>query len=95
MPQAPAAPRKVSVSFSLFKPGAARVSLCGEFNGWSPDATPMKSQEGGYWKTTLSLQPGRYQYKFCADGQWLHDPSARESVPNPHGSLNSVVEVRP
>jgi 1,4-alpha-glucan branching enzyme len=94
LPTAPTTPRTVNVSFALFKPDAKRVSLCGEFNGWSPDATPMRSHEGGHWKATLTLQPGRYQYKFVADGQWLHDPNAGESVPNQHGSLNSVVEVR-
>jgi 1,4-alpha-glucan branching enzyme len=91
---APTAPKTVNVSFAFVKPGAARVSLCGEFNGWSPEATPMKSKEGGRWEMTLALRPGRYQYKFVADGQWIHDPSARENVPNEHGSLNSVVEVR-
>lgn len=54
----------------------------------------MKVKEGGRWETTLSLRPGKYQYKFVADGQWIHDPNARENVPNAHGSLNSVVEVR-
>jgi len=43
---------------------------------------------------TIAVRPGRYQYKFVADGQWLHDPKAQENVPDPHGSLNSVIEVR-
>ena len=88
------APKTVQVSLALSQPGAKRVSVCGEFNGWSPDATPMKSKEGGRWETVLALKPGRYQYKFIVDGQWVHDPNARQNVPNPHGSLNSVVEVR-
>ena len=88
------APRAVKVSFALFNPEAKRVSLCGEFNEWSPDATPMKRREGGRWEADLALRPGRYQYKFVIDGQWLHDPAARENVPNQYGSLNSVMEVR-
>jgi len=60
---------------------------------WSPDATPLKQQHAGRWQTPLALEPGRHQYKFVADGQWLHDPLARENVSNGHGSLNSVVEV--
>ncbi|MCX6916703.1 MAG: hypothetical protein NT167_27275 [Verrucomicrobia bacterium] len=31
----------LSVIFALPKPDAKRVSLCGDFNDWSPGATPM------------------------------------------------------
>ncbi len=88
-------PKAVDVSFSLVKPGASQVSLCGEFNGWSPTATPMKQQDDGRWQVTLSLAPGQYQYKFVVDGEWIPDPAAQNSVRNQHGSLNSVLEVRP
>ena len=71
-----------------------QVSLCGEFNGWSPSATPMKRHDDGHWETTVALAPGRYQYEFLVDGDWLLDPAVRKNVPNDHGSLNSVVEVR-
>ena len=54
----------------------------------------MKQGESRSWEATLALQPGRYEYKFVADGEWLHDPNAQENLPNPHGSLNSVMEVR-
>ena len=91
----PPAPKTLSVSFALHKPDAKRVSLCGDFNGWSPTATPMKRHDDGHWGTTVALAPGRYQYKFIVDGQWITDPAAQQNVPNEHGSLNSVVEVRP
>ncbi len=84
----------VSVAFEFHAPKAVRVSVCGDFNRWSPEASPLKQQQDGRWHTTLALKPGRYQYKFVADGQWLHDPQAKENVPNVHGSLNSVIEVR-
>lgn len=84
----------VNVSFCLSKPDSKRVSLSGEFNGWSADATPMERKQDGTWEVTLPLRPGRYQYKFIVDGEWLHDLNARENLPNPHGSLNSVMEVR-
>lgn len=84
----------INVNFCLLKPDSKRVSLCGEFNEWSADATPMKRKQGGNWEVTLPLRPGRYQYKFVVDGEWLHDPNARENLPNPHGSLNSIMEVQ-
>jgi hypothetical protein len=92
-PLAPA-PLRVSVSFVLPEPAAKRVSLSGEFNGWAPDATPMTRQENGHWQTIVDLAPGRYQYKYIVDGEWQPDPLAAEHVWNPHGTLNSVVEVR-
>jgi hypothetical protein len=87
------APKTLSVRFALHKPDAKGVSLCGEFNGWSPNATSMKRHNDGHWETTVALAPGRYQYKFLADGDWLLDPAAQKNVPNEHGSLNSVIEV--
>jgi hypothetical protein len=82
-----------NATFVLHAPQAKHVSVSGDFNKWSPDAAPMKRRSDGRWETALLLRPGRYQYKFVADGQWLHDPNARESVPNVHGSLNSVIDI--
>jgi len=90
----PTATKTLSISFAVHKADAKRVSLCGEFNGWSPSATPMKRHNDGHWEATVALAPGRYQYKFLVDGDWLLDPAAQRNVPNEHGSLNSVVEVR-
>jgi len=92
VPLPPANP-KIKVTFVLPEPEARHVALAGEFNNWSPDATPMKRQADGLWETTLALAPGRYEYKFVVDGQWIPDPRARESVGNQQGTLNSVVEV--
>jgi hypothetical protein len=89
----PTAPQTVSAAFVLFEPQASQVCLSGEFNAWSPTATPMARQPEGLWKAVLALRPGRYQYKFVVDGQWLPDPKAPQSVFNEHGSLNSVVEL--
>lgn len=73
--------------------GAQRVSLCGDFNGWLPDATPMELCKDGHWETTVELAPGRYEYKFVRDGEWMPDLLALENVLNPHGTLNSVIHV--
>ena len=91
----PAAPQTVKVTFVLLEPGAKQVFLCGEFNGWASDATPMKRDDAGRWETTLALAPGRLEYKFVVDGNWKHDPLAHVNVWNPNGTLNSVAQVRP
>ena len=91
----PPTPPRVKVTFVLPLCNAKRVSLSGEFNGWSPDATPMKRHDDGHWETTVELSPGRYEYKFVRDGEWIPDLLAHENIWNQHGTLNSVVEVRP
>ncbi len=85
---------KVTFVFPICQCCPKRVSLSGDFNGWSPDATPMKRHDDGHWETTVELAPGRYEYKFVRDGEWMPDLLARENVLNRHGTLNSVIEVR-
>ena len=94
-PPKPATAKKINVNFALLKPDAKGVSLCGDFNGWSPSSTPLKRLNDGHWAATVALAPGSYQYKFLIDGEWFADPAAQKNVPNQYGSLNSVVEVRP
>ncbi len=101
LPKSPPAPTPAHTSattchvrFELMEPTAKRVALCGEFNQWSTDATPLTQGPDGRWTTTIALVPGRYEYKFFVDGNWMPDPAARENAWNYHGTLNSVIEVR-
>ncbi len=84
-------PGKRQIDFQLDAPRAFTVSVAGSFNDWNPSRTPLKKNRYGVWKTTLSLLPGRYEYRFVVDGQWTDDPTAKESVANPYGSRNSVI----
>lgn len=93
-PKAVTRPVEKPIDFLLNLPHAKAAALAGSFNGWNPERTPLRKETTGGWKTTLWLPPGRYEYRFVADGQWLSDPGAKESVPNNFGSTNSVVEVR-
>ena len=83
---------KVEVSFTV-RAGAARsVSVAGTFNGWSVDRNPLESS-GEWWRTKIAVPRGRYEYRFIVDGQWQTDPGAQDSVPNPFGTVNSVLIV--
>jgi 1,4-alpha-glucan branching enzyme len=81
------------VDFTLNLPYAGGVALVGTFNNWDLKRTLMRKDAGGVWKATLWLPKGRFEYRFIADGQWISDPNAKESVKNPFGSLNSVMVV--
>jgi 1,4-alpha-glucan branching enzyme len=81
------------VEFSLRRPEAAVVTLAGTFNGWDPKRTPLRKDGEGTWTTSLKLAPGRYEYRFVVDGEWLSDPATQEQVPNEFGSTNSVRTV--
>ena len=81
------------VIFEFPAPEAQEVCLAGDFNGWDPRTNPMKRARNGLWKATLSLAPGRYEYRFLADGQWENDPSCSGCVPNPFRSKNCVRTV--
>jgi 1,4-alpha-glucan branching enzyme len=87
-------PAEKPVDFILNLPGAKSASVAGSFNDWDINRTPLRKDPNGGWKTTVWLQPGRYEYRFVIDGaQWFSDPGAKESVPNKFGSTNSVVTV--
>src|SRR6266699_3167268 len=69
--------------------GAKEVCIAGSFNDWHPATTHMISLGDGKWAKELTLPPGRYEYRFVVDGRWVDDPNAKESVPNPHDSVNA------
>ncbi len=88
------APRSAGpVRVELVQPGAKHVCVAGSFNGWQPEQAPMVAAGNGRWVGNLAIQPGRYEYLFVVDGQWLPDPNARETVANPFGGRNSVLMV--
>jgi 1,4-alpha-glucan branching enzyme len=80
--------RKVQFEFPASE--AQEVYLAGDFNSWDVNANPMKKDKKGLWKATLSLKPGRYEYRFLVDGNWENDPSCAGCVPNEFGSQNCV-----
>jgi len=95
LPQQP--PKNVvhmyNVEFTITAPDAHIVSLAGEFNNWSPTATPMHKRPNGTWAATLQLAAGKYQYKIIVDGKWITDPENPTKVPDPYDNFNSVVDI--
>jgi 1,4-alpha-glucan branching enzyme len=81
------------ILLEFVKPGAKTVCVAGSFNEWQPEQAPLLAVGNGRWVGDLNVNPGRYEYLFVVDGQWLPDPNAKETVQNPYGGRNSVVTV--
>lgn len=65
------------VTFDLTaEAGVKDVHLCGEFNDWSPTATPMTRRKDG---------------TFLDGDRWENDWAADDYVPNEHGGDDAVV----
>ncbi|WP_297090710.1 alpha-amylase family glycosyl hydrolase [Thermococcus sp.] len=88
----------VTFTYNPGKGTVTSVSLRGSFNDWAE--WPMK-EENGTWSTTVCLRPGRYEYKYFIDGQWVkdmsddgtgrpYDPEADGYAPDGYGGKNAV-----
>lgn len=89
-------PRETSrgVLFVHTAPPTSRVSVAGDFNGWSATATPMRYNEAvGVHEVCVPTSPGRLEYRFVVDGRWEADPRNPSRTVNPFGETNSVVVV--
>jgi len=61
----------------------------------SPQLVPVRFEFTDLAATTVCLAGTFNNWKYCliVDGQWMPDPLARETVPNPFGGRNSVLRV--
>ena len=84
-------PQMRPVRFEYTSPTATAVSVAGTFNNWQPHTQSMHRTENGHWLLDSVLAPGNYEYRFVVDDQWIPDPLAKRSVPNPFGGMNSVL----
>lgn len=71
---------------------ATRIFLSGEFNSWSTNMH-LFGREKGEWVCRIDLKPGKYQYKFIVDGEWMIDPANPNSITTTEGYVNSVLEI--
>lgn len=73
---------------------AASVWLSGDWLGWPGDPSVGAielARDGAGWSVTLTLEPGRYLYKFIVDGStWVADPNNPLTEDDGFGGVNSV-----
>jgi 1,4-alpha-glucan branching enzyme len=79
------------VTFSIHAPQANEVLIAGDFNNWEPKTRLKKSK--ATWQKDITLKPGKYEYKFVVDGNWVNDPANDCCAWNSFGTQNSVIEV--
>jgi 1,4-alpha-glucan branching enzyme len=84
---------KHKVTFSYSAPDARSVAVVGDFTGWQQAPVALKKDKGGTWKKTVSLSPGRYEYRLLVDGQWCDDPQCTDRQPNQFGTENCVCTI--
>ena len=81
------------VNLEIYQPAAIDVCVAGSFNNWEPQATPLVPLGDGKWAKEITLPEGRYEYRFVVDGAWVTDPNAKETAPNPFGTVNSILTI--
>ena len=84
---------KKKEAFTCFAPEAKVVQLAGSFTGWGEHPIRMRKLKDGTWKTSVSLEPGTYEYRFKVDGQWRNDESCTTHKANAFGEENCLREV--
>lgn len=84
---------KKKVTFSYAAPEAETVLLAGDFTGWQQAPLSLKKDKSGLWSKTISLPPGRYEYRLLVNGEWRDDPQCPNRQPNQFGGQNCVCIV--
>ena len=87
-----AVPYAGGVTFRVWAPGAASVSVAGTFNGWNMSANPLvlESATSGVWSADLAAARTNDSYKYVVNGAlWRSDPRSR--IIDSANNNNSVV----
>ena len=81
------------VDFFCDAPTAKSVMLVGDFNGWRPDATPMRRMPDGRWFASLEIHHGHHRYVFLVDGNPQLDPNATGIARDDQNNRVSLIAV--
>ncbi len=73
------------IEFNLLAPYNKGAALTGTFSDWKE--IPMKKGEDGYFRTTVELEDGVYQYKFRVQSKsWFFEPDQWVEVNDPYAT---------
>jgi 1,4-alpha-glucan branching enzyme len=73
------------IEFSLFAPYNQAAALVGSFSDWQD--IPMPKGEDGYFRVTIDLEDGTYQYKFRVRSKsWFFEPDQWVTITDPYAT---------
>ncbi|HIK43232.1 MAG TPA: alpha-amylase, partial [Thermoleptolyngbya sp. M55_K2018_002] len=73
------------IEFSLFAPYNEAASLVGSFSDW--DEIPMKKGKDGFFRVSVDLEDGVYNYKFRVQSKsWFFEPNQWVDVTDPYAT---------
>lgn len=79
-----------SLRFEIRVPGAERVELVGDFEGWHESRLPMEAGPEGTFRLDLDVRPGTYLFRYLVDGErWVLDDDAHGLHLGEDGCLRS------
>jgi beta-lactamase regulating signal transducer with metallopeptidase domain len=73
-------------------PNARIVAVAGSFNNWN-QSQYLFARVGDKWVCKVNLPPGKHEYKFIVDGDWLVDPRNGVTERDRRGFENSVINT--
>ena len=80
--------------FFITAPGAEKVELLADFNGWGQQPLELTAYKKGYFETSVALAGGEYKYVFRVDGKLVPDPSNQDRQTLPDGREICIKTVR-
>lgn len=73
------------IEFKLFAPYNKGAALVGDFSDWQD--IPMEKDKEGFFRATVDLEDGVYQYKFRVQSKsWFFEPDQWVSVTDPYAT---------
>jgi 1,4-alpha-glucan branching enzyme len=73
------------IEFKLFAPYNKGAALIGDFSNW--EDIPMQKDKEGFFRVTVDLEDGVYQYKFRVQSKsWFCEPDQWVSVTDPYAT---------
>ncbi len=73
------------IQFNLFAPYNNGAALIGSFFDWKE--IPMKKGDDGYFRVTVDLEDGEYQYKFRVQTRsWFFEPDEWVTITDPYAT---------
>lgn len=87
-------PRGHRITFTYRATPGQTIFVAGDFNGWNPSAKQLLDAHGdGVYVARCLILPGRHEYKFIVNGEWILDPANQERSCNERGDWNNVLIV--